>query len=47
MLKSILQIGKNVDWEPDVLRKLQPLIDMTREQLSNKGKSQPTQRRDN
>ena len=46
MLKNIYQIGKNVDWESDLLKKIRPYIELTKEQLTTKSKPavQPTRR---
>jgi hypothetical protein len=37
MVKNVYQIGGNVDWEPELLRKIKPLIDLTKEQLVSRG----------
>ena len=37
MIKQIYQLGQNVDWQPELLQKIKPLIDSTREQLAHKG----------
>ena len=38
MLKNLYQIGKNVEWESEVLKKIKPYIDLTKEQLAAKSK---------
>ena len=39
MLKNIYQIGRNVEWEAELLRKIKPYIDHTKEMLTVKGKT--------
>jgi hypothetical protein len=36
MLKQIYLLGHNVGWQPELLQKIKPLIDSTREQLAHK-----------
>jgi hypothetical protein len=46
MIINLSELGNKVNWEPETLRKIKPMIDEVREQLTSKGKSSQVEKRE-